>query len=106
MEINGRPPMFLRSLEIQNYRPLEKVELSRLDKFNVLIGRNNSGKSSVFGVLSLINGAINGAKITHETSLTARDITRTLQFKLLFEPRSNDRTQFIDMIGKGVSRER
>ena len=43
--------MFLESLEITNYRSLEHVKLDHLQKFNVLIGRNNAGKSSVFNAL-------------------------------------------------------
>ena len=98
--------MFLRSLEINNYRPLEHVELNKLEKFNVLIGRNNSGKSSVFGALSLINSGINGARIPHETSLTARDKTRTLEFRLLFEPRPSERIRFVNLVGAGLTSER
>jgi AAA15 family ATPase/GTPase len=44
--------MFLRSIEIQNYRSLEQVRLDNLQQFNVLIGRNNAGKSSVFEAIS------------------------------------------------------
>ena len=43
--------MHLRLLEIKNFRSLEHVELDRFDQFNVLIGRNNSGKSAFFGAL-------------------------------------------------------
>jgi len=55
--------MFLRSLAIKNYRSLEDVKLDKLDHFNVLIGRNNSGKSSVFGALQLVNGIVNNVPL-------------------------------------------
>jgi AAA15 family ATPase/GTPase len=47
--------MFLDALEVKNYRSLEDVKLDSFDRFNVLIGRNNTGKSSVIGVLDLLN---------------------------------------------------
>ncbi len=52
--------MLLRTLEIQNYRSLESAALGDLSQFNVLIGRNNSGKSAIFGGLSLLGKSIRG----------------------------------------------
>ena len=43
--------MFLHSLAVKNYRSLEEVRLEELGYFNVLIGRNNAGKSSIFKAL-------------------------------------------------------
>jgi predicted ATPase len=97
--------MFLRSLEIKNYRSLEHVELTNLAQVNVLIGRNNSGKSAVFGALSLLNDAINGVGINWESVLTARDLSRALELKLLFDARPQDRERFINILGANVSQE-
>lgn len=91
--------MYLRALEIKNYRSLEYVELDRLGNFNILIGRNNSGKSSVFGALSVLNNVIHGEGVEWETVPTARDMTRPLELRLLFEARPQDRDQFIHLVG-------
>jgi hypothetical protein len=98
--------MFLRSLGIKNYRSLEQVELNRLGDFNVLIGRNNSGKSAVFGALMLLNDAMHGRSIDWDSSLTSRDLTRILELRLLFEPRPQDRDKFIDIVGPQLDEDR
>jgi AAA15 family ATPase/GTPase/uncharacterized protein YutE (UPF0331/DUF86 family) len=90
--------MFLRSLEIKNYRSLEHVELERLGKFNVLIGRNNSGKSSVFNALALLSNSIRGINVEWDKVLTSRDKSRSVEFSLIFEPHSEDRNEFISIL--------
>lgn len=47
--------MFLTSLDIKEFRGIKSCEKPlRLNHFNVLIGRNNSGKSSILEALSLL----------------------------------------------------
>ncbi len=43
--------MELESLRIQNYRSLEDVRLENLGRINVLVGRNNAGKSAIVNAL-------------------------------------------------------
>jgi predicted ATP-dependent endonuclease of OLD family len=93
--------MFLRSLEIENYRSLEQVELTDIGRFNVLIGRNNAGKSSVFGILALLWNVLNGSvSVDWRTLLTDKDENRSLQIKLTFEPRVKDRKEFINILNR------
>jgi predicted ATP-dependent endonuclease of OLD family len=98
--------MFLRSLEIKNYRSLEHVELNRLGDFNVLIGRNNAGKSAVFGALLLLNESSHGQGVEWESILTSRDISRALELRLLFDLRPKDRNEIIDIVGTELPEER
>ena len=90
--------MFLRFLTIKNYRSLEDVTLDKLDHFNVLIGRNNAGKSSVFNALQLVNGVVNRASFEYERVLTELDTGRSLEIHLTFEPRQRDREEFLDLL--------
>lgn len=90
--------MLLRTLEIQNYRSLESAALGDLSQFNVLIGRNNSGKSAIFGGLSLLGKSIRGEGVEWESVLTARDQKRSLALRLVFEPRQVDREAFVDIL--------
>src|SRR5215211_2642623 len=92
--------MFLRSLVIKNYRSLEDVRLEKLGRFNVLIGRNNSGKSSVFGVLQVLNAVMQQEPIEVERVLTKLDQSRSLEITLTFEPRSQDREEFVNLLPK------
>lgn len=47
--------MFISQVDIEEFRGIKKCqEPLRLSKFNVLLGRNNAGKSTVLGALSLL----------------------------------------------------
>lgn len=100
--------MFLRAVEISNWRSLEHVELHDLEQFNVLIGRNNTGKSAVFNALAFLGQVMNnrnrGVPSGEEPSvLTRRDQTRSLGFRLLFDLVPSEREEFI--AGVAVSAE-
>lgn len=90
--------MLLRSLTIKNYRSLEDVRLEKLGQFNVLIGRNNSGKSSVFGILQELNATLGGGGSVPDRVLTDSDLNRSLEVTLTFEPRQEDREEFVDLV--------
>jgi predicted ATPase len=90
--------MYLSSLSIKNYRSLEDVELENLSQFNVLIGRNNAGKSSVFNVLLMISRVFRGEGVIWERVISRRDMNRELKLVLMFQLRPNDRAEFIDLL--------
>jgi energy-coupling factor transporter ATP-binding protein EcfA2 len=56
--------MKLRQARIQNYRGLRDAELQSCGAFNVLIGRNNSGKSTILAALGRFFDAIGNGIIT------------------------------------------
>src|SRR5258708_840420 len=98
--------MLLHTLEIKNYRSLEQVKLDNLQQFNVLIGRNNAGKSSVFGALRDLGEVLAGRGISGDL-ITARDVARSLEISLLFKPRPEEREQFVDaLIASGFPNDR
>ena len=43
----------LDSLKIKNFRALEDFEVSKLGRVNLIVGKNNSGKSSVLEALRI-----------------------------------------------------
>ena len=43
----------LRSLEIRNYRNLRHLTIEKLGRVNLLIGKNNTGKTSVLEAIYL-----------------------------------------------------
>ena len=57
-----------REIEIKSYRGLRNIKLTDLERINVLIGENNSGKTSVleaiqlFGNRNVIENAISIAR--------------------------------------------
>lgn len=46
----------LNSLEIKNFRILEDFKVSKLGRVNLIVGKNNSGKSSVLEALCIYAG--------------------------------------------------
>ena len=89
--------MLLHSLEIKNYRSLENVKLDNLQQFNVLIGRNNAGKSSIFQALYDLIRVFNRESISSDV-LTDRDMGRPLEITLTFKPRLQEREEFVDIL--------
>ena len=45
--------MKINSIEIENYKSINKIQINSLSDFNVIIGENNIGKTSVFEALLL-----------------------------------------------------
>ena len=48
--------MFVSRLYINNYRSIEKIDLVLKKGKNVIVGRNNSGKSNIIKALDLLLG--------------------------------------------------
>jgi predicted ATP-dependent endonuclease of OLD family len=92
--------MIIRHLEISNFRSLESVKLEEIGLFNVLIGRNNSGKSTIFGALALLNNVIRGQSnaVDWNTVLTGKDQSRSLEILLRFETLPGERDEFIRIV--------
>ncbi len=89
--------MLLHTIEVKNYRSLEHVKLDNLQHFNVLIGRNNAGKSSVFLALQQLGQVLRGYSFPPEV-LTDRNPGRSLAINLTFKPSSQEREAFIDLL--------
>ncbi|MES2207705.1 MAG: AAA family ATPase [Pseudomonadota bacterium] len=53
--------MKLKSLHIQNFRALEDFTVQKLGRLNLIVGKNNSGKSSVLEALRIYAGSANRA---------------------------------------------
>jgi AAA15 family ATPase/GTPase len=51
--------MQLESLKIQNFRAFDYLEINNFSKINVLLGENNSGKTSVLESIFLLSGMSN-----------------------------------------------
>jgi AAA15 family ATPase/GTPase len=47
----------LKSLEIKNFRALEDFKVSKLGRVNLIVGKNNSGKSSILEALRIYAGS-------------------------------------------------
>ena len=101
----------IKKLKVKNYKSLKDVELE-LDKFNVLIGPNASGKSNLLDCLAFISEIAQG---TVDGSLTGRGGYERVVFSGEKEnvglsidfTRDNETAQFsISISDKGIDEER
>lgn len=92
--------MFLKSIEVKNYKSLEDVCIKNLEAFNVFIGRNNAGKSSILAVLELFAKSLEKDKGATDVSeaLTDFEINRCLELQLSFDLGQKDREQLIELV--------
>ena len=95
--------MYLRSAEIRNYLSLQHIALTGLGSLNTIIGRNNSGKSAVFGALSFLGRVINNHVLGREEPdlialLTARNPDVALEIRLGFDLRQREREEFVSLL--------
>jgi predicted ATP-dependent endonuclease of OLD family len=52
-------PFMLKSLKIENFRGFESFELAQLGRINLIVGENNSGKTSVLEAIQLLSTRAN-----------------------------------------------
>lgn len=88
--------MFLSSLRIQNFRSIKEIELTFKKGVNILIGENNSGKSTVIDALrlGLGYGEFENTINVRETALKAREIGERIVAKM---------RKFVEVFVRGVS---
>src|SRR5204862_3210843 len=87
--------MKILEIEVKNFRSIENAQLSDLCNFNILIGKNNSGKSSVLGILNFLNRCFSGNYFQPDIDLTAGDESKILEIRLVVTPSELEREQFI-----------
>jgi hypothetical protein len=84
---------FTLLLGVQTQASPVGADLKGLSNLNVLIGRNNTGKSAVLGVLQVLNIAIYGQSFDWASVLTAKDSARALEVRLVMELSAEERTR-------------
>ena len=55
--------MFLQSASIKNFRSIEDLQLAGCGRLNVLIGKNNAGKSNILNAIYAVFRCIKGGRI-------------------------------------------
>ena len=65
--------MLMDSFEVENFRSLKHLKLEKLARVNLLVGKNNSGKTSVLEAIYALEGI--GTPIWFENTLKARGLS-------------------------------
>ncbi|MBL9100350.1 MAG: AAA family ATPase [Myxococcales bacterium] len=97
----------LKSLEIKNFRMLEDFQVSKLGRVNLIVGKNNSGKSTVLEALRIYAGDARPSVLQqiaashHEAGLLNQAVTielpASLPFAALITDRRYDRNRSISI---------
>ena len=77
--------MHLKSLQIKNFRALEDLKISKLGQVNLIVGKNNSGKSSVLEALRIYAGAAHPV-LLEEIATTHDERYKLTESEWLTEP--------------------
>ncbi|MFN3653391.1 MAG: ATP-dependent nuclease [Armatimonadota bacterium] len=94
--------MELSSISIGNFRSLVDVHLDNLQQHNIIIGRNNSGKSTVFRAISTLAAVGRGAANLDRVP-TMLQQNRVVEIKLRFNLSRKQRREFLSLF-RGESR--
>lgn len=99
--------MQLRSLKIENFRSIGSAELGSLSEMNVLIGRNNAGKSAVMRAASLFFQCIRDGKpvniapaIRNKFDFHMGDTSRPIKISAAFNLSLSERDGLIREVGQ------
>lgn len=94
--------MILREIEIKNFMSLEHVTLKGLDRMNLLIGRNNVGKSAVLRAMEHLSKAVNGqplgTRLDQRPDAVITDNAEELEFRLRVDLDDGERSEFVDLM--------
>ncbi|MBD2328138.1 AAA family ATPase [Alkalinema sp. FACHB-956] len=66
----------LKSLKVENFRSFKSFELTQLGRINLLVGENNSGKTSILEAIQLLQSRANLASVT-QTMVERGEVSRT-----------------------------
>lgn len=80
----------LKSLEIKNFRILEDFHVSKLGRVNLIVGKNNSGKSTVLEALRIYAGNAQRGLLEeiaegHDEAYRLRENEQIKHYQLTFE---------------------
>src|ERR1700693_4606729 len=83
--------MYLETVSIKNYRSIEAVELSRFGGLNILIGKNNAGKSNILNAVYAVFTCIRGGRvvvphplISNELNFFSKNTSDPIEIRLEF----------------------
>ena len=93
--------MQIKSVHLRRFRGLARASLQSCAALNVLIGRNNAGKSSILAAIELALDRLQGGRVASiwrtprpTDEFTGRDASKPLQIGLTFEVKDSVKNDF------------
>lgn len=94
--------MRISTLEVQSYRSIEKMNVEGLGQFNVLIGQNSSGKSTVLAAIEAFFCSLRAGSVVSLEPMILRpidffdnDVARDLYIALTFQLSAAEREELV-----------
>src|ERR1044072_2166813 len=87
--------MKLRSVEIRNCRSIEFAAFTNLDQTNVIVGRNNSGKSAFFRALWHVAQKLQNHSVEWPRTLRNANPKNRLGVRMRFEMDDSEREECV-----------
>jgi hypothetical protein len=94
--------MKLSALRVKNCRSIESATLEGLDRINVLIGRNNAGKSAFFHAVHYVAQHLVGHPTDWTRTVRRADPKSHLSIELEFELSNAERKEFLRTVPQQV----
>ena len=76
--------MFLSELEIENYRGIESLKIDKIKQVNLIVGKNNSGKTSILEAIFLLMGMSDSQLALNVHNFRSLRLTNNQDFSYLF----------------------
>lgn len=99
--------MQIKSVHLRRFRGLGRASLQSCAALNVLIGRNNAGKSSILAAIELALDRLQGGRAASiwrtprpNDEFTGRDVSKPLQIGLTFEAKEAVKGEFQERLLK------
>src|SRR5262249_51035248 len=98
--------MYLEKIAVENYRSISSITMSRCLDFNVLIGRNNSGKSNILTSIDAFFSAAKPTIVNRSSSLGAeidffeKDLSRSIAIEATLRLSAQERERLLSDISE------
>jgi len=103
-------PLPIEQLDITAFRSLRNLKLGKLGRVNLLVGVNDSGKTSVLEAIALMSRPLDSSwwlRVSHQrepSSVPLRRLSRTDRIRWLFPPSNSPELDRADMVIRAEGR--
>lgn len=94
----------LESLKVQNFRGFDSLEMNNLSKINVLLGENNSGKTSILESVFLLSGMSNPELALNVNLMRGLTINQNVLKYIFYNLDTNNKPSILGEFSQNINR--